>query len=42
MVGGGLHDFNVSRSSLGTYWVFELGWTELGLGLGGLGTGLDN
>ena len=27
---------------LGTDWVFELGLTRLGLGLGGVGTGLDN
>ena len=27
---------------LGTILGFELGWTLLGLGLGGLGTGLDD
>ena len=31
------HDFKVSLSPLGTNLVFEPGWTELGLGLGGLG-----
>ena len=40
-------DFSVSPSPLVTDWVFELGLTGLGLGLGGLGTkglglGLDN
>ena len=44
---GGPCDFSVSPSTLGTNWVFKLGWTGLGLGLGGLGTkglgtGLDN
>ena len=39
--GGGPHDFSVSLRPLETNWVFELGWTWLGLGLGGLGTGLD-
>ena len=43
----GPQDFSVSPSPLGTNWVFELGWTGLGIGLGGLGTkglgpGLDN
>ena len=46
-VGVGPHDFSVSPSPLRTNWGFELGWTGLGLGLGGfgakgLGTGLDN
>ena len=36
--GGGLQDFSVSPSPLRVYLGFELGWTELGLGLGGLGT----
>ena len=40
--GGGLHDFSVSPSPLGTNWVLELGWTGFGVGLVGLGTGLDN
>ena len=45
--GGGLHDFSLSHSHLGTYLGFELGWTGLGWGLGGmgnkgLGPGLDN
>ena len=31
-------DFSVSPRPLGTNWGFELGWTGLGLGLGGLGT----
>ena len=35
---GGLQDFSVSPSPLGPNWVFELGWTWLGLGLGGFGT----
>ena len=44
---GGPQDFSVSPSPLGTYWVFELILTWLGLGLGGFGTkglgpGLDN
>ena len=43
----GPYDISVILSPLGTYWVFELGWTGLKLGLGGfgtkcLGTGLDN
>ena len=43
----GSHDFSVSPSPLVTNLGFELGWTGLGLGLGGLGTkglgpGLDN
>ena len=47
LYGGGPHDFSVSPSPFGTNWVFELGWTGFGLGLGGLetkglGTGLDN
>ena len=44
---GGLQHFSVSPSPLGPNWVFDLGWTGLGLGLWGfwdkvLGTGLDN
>ena len=44
---GDPQDFSVSPSPLGTNWVFELGWTGLGLGLEGLGTkglvsGIDN
>ena len=35
---GGLQDFSVSPSPLGTNWVFELIRTWLGLDLGGLGT----
>ena len=35
---GGLQDFSVSPSPLGTHWVFELIRTWLGLGLGGLGS----
>ena len=43
LYGGGPHDFSVSPSPFGTSWVFELSWTRLGLGLGGLGTkGLGN
>ena len=40
----GPQHFSVSPSPLGTYLGFELGWTRLalGLGLGGLGPGLDN
>ena len=38
----GPHDFSVSYSPLGTNLGFELGWIGLGLGLGGLGPGLDN
>ena len=34
---GGLQDFSVSPSPLGPNWVFELGWTRLGSGLGVLG-----
>ena len=33
--GGGLQDFSVSPSPLGPNWVFDLGWTGLGLGLWG-------
>ena len=36
--GGGLQDFSVSPSPLWVNLGFELGWTRLGLGLGGLGT----
>ena len=36
--GGGLQDFIVSPSPLWVNLGFELGWTGLGLGLGGLGT----
>ena len=36
--GGGLQDFSVSPSPLWVNLGFELGWTGLGLGLGGLGT----
>ena len=32
-VGGGLHDFSVSQAP----WHFTVGWTALGVGLGGLG-----
>ena len=35
---GGPHNFSDSPSPLGTNLSFELGWTGLGLGLGGLGT----
>ena len=35
-------DMHVSPSPLGTNLGFEVGWTGLGLGLGGLGPGLDN
>ena len=47
VVVGGLQDFSVSPSPLGPNWVFDLGWTGLGLGIWGfwdkvLGTGLDN
>ena len=49
-VGGGLQDFIVSPSPLWVNFGFELGWTELGFGLGELGNrgtrvlglGLDN
>ena len=37
-VGGGLQDFSVSSSPLLGLFGLELGWTGLGLGLGGLGT----
>ena len=36
--GGGLQDFSVSPSPLLGLFGLELGWTGLGLGLGGLGT----
>ena len=36
--GGGLQDFIVSPSPLLGLFGLELGWTGLGLGLGGLGT----
>ena len=36
--GGGLQDFIVSPSPLWVNLGFELDWTGLGLGLGGLGT----
>ena len=36
--GGGLQDFSVSPSPLLGLFGLELGWTWLGLGLGGLGT----
>ena len=44
---GWVDDLSVSSSPLGTTFGFELGWTGLGLGLGGfgnkgLGPGLDN
>ena len=47
VVVGGQQDFSVSLSPLGTNWVLELIRTGMGLGLGGLGikglgTGLDN
>ena len=35
---GGLQDFSVSPSPLWVNLGFELDWTGLGLGLGGLGT----
>ena len=43
----GLQDFSVSPRPLRTNWGFELGWTGLGMGLGGLwtkglGPGLGN
>ena len=44
VVGGGLQDFSVSPSPLLAQLGVELGWTGLGLGLGGLrgwGLGLD-
>ena len=37
VVGGGPQDFSVSPSPLGPNWVFELGWTGLGSGLGVFG-----
>ena len=36
--GGGLQDFSVSPSPLWALLGLELGWTGLGMGLGGLGT----
>ena len=40
---GGLQEFNVSPSTLGPNWVFELGWAwAKGFGDRVLGTGLDN
>ena len=39
---GGPHDFSVSPNPLGTNLGFEQGWTWLGLGLEGLGPGLDS
>ena len=38
MVSGGPYDFGLSPLPLGPTWVFELGWTGLGIGLGVLGT----
>ena len=38
MVVGGLQDFSVSPSPLLGLFGLELGWTGLGLGLGGFGT----
>ena len=38
VVGGGLQDFSVSPIPLWVNLGFKLGWTGLGLGLGGLGT----
>ena len=38
VVVGGLQDFRVSPSPLWANLGFELGWTGLGLGLGGFGT----
>ena len=38
VVVGGLQDFSVSPSPLLGLFGLELGWTGLGLGLGGLGT----
>ena len=38
VMGGGLQDFIVSPSPLWVNLGFKLGWTGLGLGLGGLGT----
>ena len=38
VVVGGIQDFSVSPSPLGTNWVSELIGTWLGLSLGGLGT----
>ena len=38
VVSGGPYDFGLSPLPLGPTWVFELGWTGLGLGLGVLGT----
>ena len=35
---GGPNDFSVNPSPFGTNLDFELGWTGLGLGRGGLGT----
>ena len=37
--GGGLQDFSVSPSPFGNNLGFELDWTWLGMGLGGLETG---
>ena len=37
VVVGSLQDFSVSPSPLFPNWVFELGWSWLGLGLGVLG-----
>ena len=38
VVVGGLQDFSVSPSPLWVNLSFKLGWSGLGLGLGGLGT----
>ena len=38
VVVGGLQDFSVSPSPLWVNLGLELGWTRLGLGLGGFGT----
>ena len=37
---GGPHNLSVRPCPLGTNWAFQLGWTELGLGLGVWGQGL--
>ena len=34
---GSPHDFSASPSPLRTNWVFKLGWTKLGMGLGAWG-----
>ena len=36
LYGGGTHDYSVSPSPLWTNWVFDLGWTGLGVGPRGI------